>query len=406
MPAFIKTFANPDKQNRLIKLKTRRKTWLDIHLWLGLLLGLFMAIYGLTGSILVFYSEINELLNIELMTVTAPGENAHYKSINQLTEAAKASMPEQAKPTFATYPRNAEAAFRFRYSLPLAKNVTQIWEVFVNPYTAQVTGKLLMSASDNFFPSTFIGIVFELHYALLLGEDPGYLLVSAIASFLLISLLSGLILWWPLTGKWLKALTLKRKASLERLNYDLHKTFGFYSSIVLIPVLFSGIYMDVPQHIVPVLEFFSPVTYRSWFKSTPSSDKQSLTLAEAISIADKRYVEGRADWLKIPYTPDGTFTVCKNGIDEPGSLLNRRCVVIDRYSGKLLDVDDPVTGTAGEVFTHWQWPLHSGQALGWTGRIMVFLSGLACPLLFVTGVIRWLQKRQAREARDGIRRKT
>jgi hypothetical protein len=37
----------------------------------------------------------------------------------------------------------------------------------------------------------------------------------------------------------------------------------------------------------------------------------------------------------------------------------------------------------------------AGQAFGWTERILVFLSGLVCPVLFVTGVIRWLQKRQA-----------
>jgi len=40
--------------------------------------------------------------------------------------------------------------------------------------------------------------------------------------------------------------------------------------------------------------------------------------------------------------------------------------------------------------------LHSGRAFGWTGRILVFLTGLACPILFVTGVIRWLQKRRAK----------
>jgi len=30
-----------------------------------------------------------------------------------------------------------------------------------------------------------------------------------------------------------------------------------------------------------------------------------------------------------------------------------------------------------------------------TGRILVFLSGLACPVLFVTGVMRWRQKHRA-----------
>jgi uncharacterized iron-regulated membrane protein len=89
-------------------------------------------------------------------------------------------------------------------------------------------------------------------------------------------------------------------------------------------------------------------------------------------------------------------------VADPGSLLNRRCVVMDRYTGTILDVDDPASGTAGEVFTHWQWSLHSGHALGMTGRILVFLTGLACPVLYVTGVIRWLQKRKAARRAAGV----
>jgi uncharacterized iron-regulated membrane protein len=59
-------------------------------------------------------------------------------------------------------------------------------------------------------------------------------------------------------------------------------------------------------------------------------------------------------------------------------------------------VRDPAHGSGGDVFIQWQWPLHSGQAFGWTGRILVFVFGLICPLLFATGVIRWLQKRRAK----------
>jgi uncharacterized iron-regulated membrane protein len=123
------------------------------------------------------------------------------------------------------------------------------------------------------------------------------------------------------------------------------------------------------------------------------ADKKPISLADAVNIAAKRYPDGRDDWLYLPASTDGTYTVCKDGVPEPGSLIHRRCVVIDLYSGRILDVDDPAHATAGEVFTHWQWPLHSGQAFGWSGRILVFLSGLACPVLFVTGIIRWLQKR-------------
>lgn len=47
-----------------------------------------------------------------------------------------------------------------------------------------------------------------------------------------IMLITGLILWWP--KRWnktniKKSITIKRKASFKRVNYDLHNVFGFYS---------------------------------------------------------------------------------------------------------------------------------------------------------------------------------
>ncbi len=63
--------------------------------------------------------------------------------------------------------------------------------------------------------------------------------------------------------------TIKARTSAERLNFDLHKTVGFYTTVVLVPVLFSGVYMDIPERVVTVLEVFSPVTYRYWFHATP-----------------------------------------------------------------------------------------------------------------------------------------
>lgn len=384
------------KSLRLTHLKSRRQLWLSVHLWLGLVLGLFLAIFGITGSILVFHAEIDELLNPTLLTVTQPVDNSTYKPLSDIFQAGILSMPKQDQLTFANYPRSDDAAFKLSFTEQLATDQTQSWQVYVDPYSAKIIGKRLMSTSDCLLPKTFIGFVFELHYALLLGESPGYVIVSIIGALLIISVLTGLIVWWPLTGKWLQALIIKRKASVERFNFDLHKTSGFYSTLVLLPVLFSGVYMDVPEQVVPVLELFSPVTYRYWFHSTPMPDSTPITMAQAVAIADKRYPTGRPDWIYGATSPTGTYTVCKNGVKESGSILHRRCVVMDRYNGKILDVDDPTIGTAGEVFTHWQWPLHSGQAFGMTGRILVFLSGLACPVLFVTGVNRWLQKRRAK----------
>lgn len=386
---------------RLSRMKARRKHWLAIHLWLGLCLGFLLSIYGVTGSVLVFHEEIDEWLNSELLIVKVPDHSAAYRPLAAIFEAGRTAMPTQARHVFATYPRNAEAAFKLKYTVAEADGAVETWLEAVDPYTAKVIGKRLQDRSDSLIPKTFIDVIFKLHYALLIkSHDVSTVVVGLSSALLIISVLTGLIVWWPLTGRWRQALTVKRKSSAERLYYDLHKTAGFYTALVMLPVLFSGVYMVLPHNVVPVLELFSPVTYRYWFRSTPpAGSAQTIGMDEAVAIALQRYPTGRPHFIYGAPTPTKTYTVCQNGVDAPGSLLHRRCTVIDRYSGKILDLDDPSlpSATAGEIFTHWQWPLHTCQAFGWTGRLLVFLTGLVCPLLFITGVIRWQQKRKAHQ---------
>lgn len=383
------------RRGHLSRLKTRRKLWLDVHLWLGLVLGFFLSVFGLTGSILVFQQEIDELLNPALMRVEPPAGSV-YQPLANLFEAGQQAMGKGAKLSFADYPRSGRAALSLNFLTPSAQpDITERWQVFLNPYTAQVLGKRLLRRSDDLFPHAFIYLVFELHYALLLGEI-GETLVGVMACLLLFSVLTGLIVWWPLTGQWGKALTIKRRASTERFNHDLHKTVGFYSALVLFAVLLSGISLVLPKYFVSVVDLFSPATYRYFFQSTPKPGLPPISMAQAVAAVDRLYPAGRAQWLYGAPGATSTYTVCKQELDLPGSWLERVCVVLDRYTGEVLDIDDPSLNRAGEVFMQWQWPLHSGQAFGWTGRILVFLSGLACPALFVTGLIRWLQKRRAR----------
>ncbi|CAD6877285.1 PepSY-associated TM helix domain-containing protein [Methylomonas albis] len=386
----------------LTKLKRRRKRWLGVHLYLGLSLGLLLSIYGVTGSILVFQTEIAEWLQADVLLVKMPSQAA-YRPLSEVFSAGRDAMPTRAKPVFATYPRNEFAAFKLYFSVDTPAG-TERWLVAVNPYTARVTGKQLQSRSADWLPATFIGLMFELHYALLIpSEEVSTVIVGVSAALLNISTLTGLIVWWPLTGHWRNALTFKAKAGKVRFNYDLHKTSGFYTLLVMVPVLFSGIYMVLPHNVVPVLELFSPVTYRYWFQSQPPyPNAPAIGMDDAVAIAFKQYPQGRPHWIYGAAEPTQTYTVCQDGVDAPGSLLQRRCTVIDRYSGKILDLDDPSlpTATAGEIFTHWQWPLHSGQAFGMTGRILVFITGLACPVLFVTGVIRWRQKATVQQSRQ------
>ena len=52
-----------------------------------------------------------------------------------------------------------------------------------------------------------------------------------------------------------------------------------------------------------------------------------------------------------------------------------------------------------DAVLQWLYPLHNGEAFGLAGRIIIVIIGLAPLLLYVSGIIRWQQKRDAKMKR-------
>ena len=150
--------------------------------------------------------------------------------------------------------------FSFYYPKPTsAPEEAASLNIAVNPYTAEVTGRRVFYHAWNPLRHCLVGFLFKLHYALLL-MDFGVVVVGALGTLSIISALTGLILWWPLDGKWRRVLTIKRRASGTRLNYDLHQVAGFYPLIVLLALLISGLYFNLPEQFRWLVERFSPLT--------------------------------------------------------------------------------------------------------------------------------------------------
>jgi uncharacterized iron-regulated membrane protein len=179
-------------------------------------------------------------------------------------------------------------------------------------------------------------------------------------------------------------------------NFDLHKTAGLYFALVLLGLFVSGVYLNLPAPFHTVVRLFSPTIDLNKVQSQVVPGRQPISLGEAVRIVRGHYPEGRTDWLSIPRKPTGTYRVCNRDIEDISLVLTRRCVVVDQYSGDILHVQSPDRGTAGEHFIQWQWPIHSGQIFGMTGRWIVFASGLVCPILFGTGFYLWWRKRTRR----------
>ena len=54
-----------------------RKTFLTIHRWLGIVFGILISLVCLTGSVLVFQTEILQMLNHDLYSLEVPVDGKH-----------------------------------------------------------------------------------------------------------------------------------------------------------------------------------------------------------------------------------------------------------------------------------------------------------------------------------------
>jgi uncharacterized iron-regulated membrane protein len=385
-----------------LTLKSRRKLWLKIHLYLGLFAGAVFVLIGLTGSLLAFEDTLDAWLNPGLMTVPMPDGNKNALSLDDIVTAGMKALPAGSKPGSIGFPRHPGRAFDLWFEQPSpGTDRSENHQLFINPYTGEVNGQRLKVDFQRGWRGPVMDVVLRLHYSLALGAG-GMTFVGFIGLALLFLILTGLIVWWPNPGKFGHALTIKRNASPERLVFDLHKTFGFYSAILFLFLILSGVYLIFPEYGRGLVSVFSPVAepYPVYRSILPQGDKKSISLTRVKAITDARFPDGEYRFIGFPQDETGVYLVGKRASDEVNRKTTNRRLWIDQYSGKILHVREHGTRTAGEILVEWLYPLHSGEAFGEAGQVIILILGLVPLILYVTGTIRWLQKRKAARKRN------
>jgi uncharacterized iron-regulated membrane protein len=374
-------------------LKNRRKFWLKVHCYLGLFAGLVFVIIGLTGSLLAFEHPLDEALNAKLIRVSAK-QHQMLQPLNTIINAGLNAMPNNGKALNIDFPLHEGLAYTLWFESPSHNpDYPERHQIFINPYTAEVTGQRLLIDFDHIWRDPFTDFVLRLHYTLGLGDN-GMTLVGFIGMALLLLLLTGLIVWYPLTGQFKKALTIKRHASFTRFVFDLHKVIGFYSSVFLLFLAASGIYLIFPDYGRGLVSVFSPVTAWTSYQSSAATGTP-LTFEQVVAITDAHFPDGSYQYIVFPQHCQDVYQVGKRAPDEVNQRHSYRQLWIDQYNGNIVHEQHADTRTAGDVFDEWIYPLHTGEAFGLMGQLIILVSGLIPLMLYVTGFIRWLQKRQA-----------
>ncbi|NTX02407.1 PepSY-associated TM helix domain-containing protein [Myxococcus sp. CA040A] len=208
-----------------------RKPLFWIHLVVGVVVGIVVAIMSVTGVAIAFESQVLEWAEAEARAVPAPEAEVRRLPIEALVAKVREAKPEAQVSGVTVYPSATAAA-----QVALGRAGV----VFVNPYTGEVREGGAKGWRD------FFHVMEDWHRWLATGGDNraiGKAITGASNAGFLFLALSGLYLWWP--RKWtLKTvrpvLWFKRGLKGKPRDFNWHNVIGLWSMPVLVVLTASG----------------------------------------------------------------------------------------------------------------------------------------------------------------------
>ena len=386
-----------------------RRALVVLHRWAGLSIAGFLIVAGLTGSLIAFQTELDSWLNPDLFHVEGAGVPLAAADLAARVEAADARIRVRSVPIRVGDGYAASLFITPRVDAATGNpHAVEYDQVFADPVTGEVLGVRKWGAL-HLDRRHLMPLIYRLHNSLLIPGPWGRWIMGGVSLIWLFDCFFGFALTLPRgslrLARWWLAWRVRPSGTAYRLNVDLHRAGGLWLWGLLFMLALSGIQLNLDREVFrPVVELFSPVA-RTPFE-TRGSQPAGETAALSFSAAVRRGAEIAAGQGLVPpsrlshYARYGLYLIEFGAPQHQAAAgLGPAYAVIDNRDGRLLGLRIPGRGTAGEMFTQIQFPLHSGHIIGLPGRIVISVMGIAVVILSITGVIIWGKKRGARQLR-------
>lgn len=350
-----------------------RRLLFQLHLWVGLLTGLYVAIICLTGAALVFRIDMQRALYPHLFNPSAAGPLADPVAVMESVSRAYpqhrlsgVDAPTTVRPTYLAYV-TSDAEFR---------------TVLIDPVTTAVLGELPEHPA--------IRTLQQLHYNLL-GGRTGRTINGIGAVGILILCATGLVIWWPGARIW-------QRGSRSQWR-QLHRAIGAWSAAFILMFAVTALSFVFPAGFRAVVNSLSPVTVARSPQSGAPSGNPTPSWPQMLDRA-KSFAPGQpVARVVLPFGERGAFLVMFAKRSPTPASTGLTPVYLDQYTGDRL-ASDGKARSWGDALMARMTPWHVGGVGGQAGRVIWFVFGMAPAVLFVTGLTTWWRRGRGKTATD------
>ena len=363
-----------------------RKTIRLIHLYLGLFAGVVVFIVAITGCCWVFQAEVKSILNEEIVVQSS---GATMISPTQVKLIANAELPGR-QIHGVLYENDDEHPIEIIF---YEAEPEFYYSIFIDPYSGEV-----LKHEDH--KRGFFAFVMDGHQQLWLPPTIGKPIVAYSTLVFLISIITGIILWWPKNKKNKKqrlAFDWKRTTGWKRRNFDLHAILGFYSSIIALFITVTGLVMALNWF---YFSYYTAIGGTSEMRFVIPNNETELVqlhanIEESID-ALPTYLKGKfpnAKDFEIHYPYADSASIYVEISYEDGVYYNSDYRFYDQHT--LKEIETPSIygkykyADVQDKIMRMNYDIHVGSILGLSGKLLTFFASLLVATLPVTGVLLW-----------------
>jgi uncharacterized iron-regulated membrane protein len=351
-----------------------------LHSWFGLLTGVFLLLLGLSGSVLVFRHELDHLANRQLLTVSPTGPSVPPGTLARCYQTIVRRYPRLDGIAWLNPDAGPTDAYNFRLYLNDERLFTyDLGLISFDPYT----GAILREGKSADFTPSFIEWLLQFHFSFQLGV-PGAALTAVFGLTMLVSLLTGAIIYRKMIGNVLLFKARVNRKNWRTISSDLHRIVGVWSLLFNVLIFFTGFWMNL-----------FAFKGKSWQTETVPTRPNTLMSIPADSLYHKalqQMPDLQPTYVYLPTQPERKFRV-------NGPLINQwvlwgtgNMVNLDQQTGQVTLVRRLSELPVGERLEATFFPLHVGNYGGWPVKFLYVLIGLSPGLLSIIGFLLWWRR--------------